>query len=404
MLLEIHVPVKILITTFTYCPNKDGVAEACRVMAEGLATAGWQVQVATSMGNRWDDVEGPHEIINGVQITHFNLGGHPKGSEMETEQLRTFASFVKAGDFDVVVNQCWDVLISLWSRKFFDEIRAKRVLVSHGAGAHMYEWQARPTMGLGRWLRGVMFTFRNLPLMLRGYHQVIFLSERADLGRFFDHAFASWTDHPDIQVVANGIDLGRFGGSGETFRETHGIGNAPMALCVANYSERKNQRRTIRSFRSANVDGSVLVCIGSELNDYSKGLMELDRRLAMKGPNCSVLFLEKLSRDETFSAFQACDVFLLAAKVETQPIVLIEAMAASKPWISIDSGCISEMAGGLVCRSNKSLVSAIRELFGNPGIRAELGARGRKEAELRYDAKANVRRYDELFRNLIGQA
>lgn len=176
-----------------------------------------------------------------------------------------------------------------------------------------------------------------------------------------------------------------------------------MALCVANYSERKNQRLAIQAFREANLPGSVLVCIGSELNKYGKAVMELDRKLSATRQNCQVLFLEKLDREETFSAFDACDLFLLTAKAETQPIVLLEAMAASKPWISTDTGCVAEMRGGIVCSSLRALVSSIHELFENPARRIELGNQGRRDAELRYDAQANIRRFDELFRNLISK-
>ncbi|MCB1134181.1 MAG: hypothetical protein KDN05_23890, partial [Verrucomicrobiae bacterium] len=39
---------KLLIATFTYPPNKDGIAEASAVLADGFRDAGWEVEVATT--------------------------------------------------------------------------------------------------------------------------------------------------------------------------------------------------------------------------------------------------------------------------------------------------------------------------------------------------------------------
>lgn len=319
-------------------------------MAEGLAALGWDVWVATSMAGN-SDFSGPErDTINGVQLVHFKFTENPAGSAERWAGFDTCRDFIMHGGFDIVVTQCWDSHISLCAQQIARNHGGKWVLVSHGFSAHMYVWQRRITMGIGLWMRGLWFTISRLPGMIRSYDQLIFLSDRKDFGRFFDHTMAGWLKHPDIQVVANGIDLDRLGRDAGKFREKHGIGDSPMALCVANYSKRKNQRLAIQAFRETNLPGSVLVCIGSELNEYGRTVVALDQELAATHRNCRVLILEKLDREETFSAFDACDLFLLTAKAETQPIVLIEAMAASKPWISTDTGCVAEMRGGRICR------------------------------------------------------
>ena len=59
---------KILITSFTYPPDKDGVSEATRFMAEGLASKGYEVIVAT--GFHKDRIEGKH---NDVEVVSFKI-------------------------------------------------------------------------------------------------------------------------------------------------------------------------------------------------------------------------------------------------------------------------------------------------------------------------------------------
>lgn len=391
---------KILITSFTYLPNKDGVAEACRVMAEGLAALGWEVWVATSMGCQLG-VDTRPVACAGVNVVHFPLDQHTYNSPSLKDEIGEFLDFVRDGDFDVVANQCWDSLLARYLQPVRRSLQAEFVIISHGYSRHIMDWQKNPLKGWGVWLRGMLFTLQDFPKMLAAHDKVIFLSGKRDWNRFSDHLAATAMRHRGIHVIANGIDLKQFPDTDEGFRERHGIGNAPMALCVANYSERKNQLLAVRAFREANVPGSVLVLIGSQFNDYSERVRKLDSRLSAAHADCRVLFLEKLPRGETFAAYVACDLFLLAAKAETQPIVLIEAMAAGKPWISTDTGCVSEMSGGIVCGCNKQLVAAIRRLFADEAERRRLGGLGKSEAAAKHDSSQTARSFDAVLRESL---
>ena len=391
---------KLLITTFTYLPNKDGVAEACRVLAEGLDAFGWEVWVATSMGCELG-VDTRSSVVSGVNVVHFPLNQHSYNSPLLQDEIAEFVEFVRGGRFDVVINQCWDAIPARYLHEARRSSDPPFVLVSHGYTRHLMDWQRSFLKGWGMWLRGLWFTLGTFPPMLANHQAVVFLSTKKDWKRFFDHRVASAFGHRGIHVIANGVDLRQFPATDEGFRERHGIGSAPMALCVANYSERKNQMLAVKAFREADVPGSVLVLIGSELNGYAREVQDLDRALARRHPSSRVLFLEKLSRPETFAAYVACDFFLLTAKAETQPIVLIEAMAAGKPWISTDTGCVSEMAGGMVCKGSKQLTTAIRGLFSNDAERMRLGQLGKNEAAAKHDSSETARQFDAVLRETL---
>lgn len=394
------VPVKILITTFTYLPNKDGVAEACRMLAEGLAARGHDVCVATSMGIYAPRTGSLPHRIKGVRILDFDIDHIPLGSPRLESGIAAFRDFVKNGDFDVIVAQCWDARTTFYLQAVLPSLRAKRVMVSHGHAAHIYTWQPRITLGIGAWLRGVRFTATKVRELIRTYDKLVFLSTKRDSGRFFDQTLAYWMRHPGIEVISNGIDLDQFPETDGGFRARHGVGTGFMALCVANYSERKNQYLAVRAFREANIPGSTLVLIGSEFNEVARRAMEIDRRLAERFDRCKVIFLEKIDRAETFHAYVACDVFFLAAKAETQPIVLIEAMAAAKPWLSTDTGCVSEMQGGLVRNGARGLAEGLRTLAADPALRARLGAEGKDASRNHHDAEVNVTKFDNMLSNL----
>lgn len=394
---------RILITTFTYPPNKDGVAEACRMLAEGLAAHGWDVTVATGMGDRPQAEPLAHRTLNGVRILDHHLGQGPGIPAECVPAVDAYRDLAVSPDFDIVITQCWDARPTKLLLPVLSRIPAKLVMVSHGYAAHLHTWHRGPTLGLGWWFRGLRYTAVQLPRMIRAYDRIVFLSRRTDFGRFFDHKVTRWMRHPGISVIANSVPFPGSAATDHEFRKRHGIGEGPMALCVANYSDRKNQILALKAFRAANVPGSTLVFIGSEFNAYARMVIEADRELARVHPDCHVVFLEKLRRDETFDAFIASDFFLLTAKAETQPIVLIEAMATGKPWLSTDTGCVAEMPGGIVRGNQRGLVEGIRSLCSDSELREKLGAEGRRGAVEEFAPEPNLAKYKALLEQLAPQ-
>jgi glycosyltransferase involved in cell wall biosynthesis len=110
-----------------------------------------------------------------------------------------------------------------------------------------------------------------------------------------------------------------------------------------------------------------------------------------------------LSRAQTCAAYKAADLFVLAAKAETQPVVLLEAMASHTPWLSTDTGCVSELPGGIVARLEDDLVVKMRELASSPALRQGLAAEGWAACQKTYDWERVVAAYDRLITKVCGQ-
>jgi glycosyltransferase involved in cell wall biosynthesis len=233
-----------------------------------------------------------------------------------------------------------------------------------------------------------------LPWTMRKYDRVLFLSSAKNFERFFDHLVAAATGYRGARVVPNGTEPDPDRGSPADFRNRFGLNGKFVVLCVANYSTRKNQELAVSVFREARLDNAALVFIGSEFNDYSRAVVRLDRLLQQRFPKGDVLLLEKLDRRDTLAGIAACDLFLLTAKAETQPISLLEAMAAGRPFLSTDTGCVRELPGGLIARRRSGLVSTLRRLFHNRKLREDLGRKGH-EAVLSTFAQDKVRQ-DQL--------
>jgi glycosyltransferase involved in cell wall biosynthesis len=92
-------------------------------------------------------------------------------------------------------------------------------------------------------------------------------------------------------------------------------------------------------------------------------------------------------------AFKACDLFVFASHVEYSPLVLFEAAAAGKPFLTTPAGNAEEIVqwtgGGVVCPSARlpngllqpdpqELARAIERLMSDPEQRSRLGKSGRQ--------------------------
>ena len=362
---------KVLLTTFTYPPFADGCSEAAKVVAHGLARLGHSVVVATTFH---PERKLESSLVN-PRVMQFNISGTSNWRKPVRGEITKFQKFLCDFDGDLIIFETWDAWPTCLATPLFNQIKAKKVLRSHGFASQTWVPHARFPWGLGVWLGGLPLLI-GLPWRMRGFDRLVFLSRQHDFGRFFDHRIARLTGFKKISVIPNGAFAREFNDDHlPDFRVEFNIGSGLMLLCVANYCDRKNQLLAVRAFRRARLKDATLVCIGSEVNEYAEMVKRLDEELRVEFPEGRVVLLEKLSRAQTCAAYQAADFFVLAAKAETQPIVLLEAMASRTPWISTDTGCVAELPGGLVVRSAAELTEKIKEMACSPELRKNLAGR-----------------------------
>jgi glycosyltransferase involved in cell wall biosynthesis len=128
-------------------------------------------------------------------------------------------------------------------------------------------------------------------------------------------------------------------------------------------------------------------------------------RCAATAPFASNLTMKLgASRAETVSAVKEADLFILTSSWEASPLVILEAMAAGTPFVSFDTGCVREHAGGRVVASLPEMVAATRELLSNPELRRHLGEQGKARIAERHDWEVIVTAYENLYTRLITEA
>jgi glycosyltransferase involved in cell wall biosynthesis len=372
---------RILKIAHSYLPERTGISEVARQLAEGLAGQGHEVHVATS------SVTGRPQttVINGVQVHSFDLRGNwlQGVSGSQAEQIR-YRTFVCEGNWDVRhfhAGQVWTLDLLL------DDLRGLpglKFYTPHGLpGLNLPEWQPY---------------YAQMRTLFPQFDRVISLSETFD-----DKPFCTSLGLETV-VIPNGVDLTEFAALPQKVRPRWVSGARPMVLNVSNHSPNKGHTRLIDLARA--LPETAVIGIG---NHYPAEKWNLGR-FGIKGgcfyrcmaaprrvPNLQ--WHQHVPRDQIVSALQEADLFVLTSIREAAPLVILEAMAAGLPWVSFDVGNVRENVGGLVVNSTEELIAAVEQLLNHPQQRRELGAAGRQQIQAGHSWAKIVERHVKLYQS-----
>ena len=364
-------------------------------MAQGFVENGWEVEILTEAL----DTSRSAADSEGLVIHEFKHSSGPAHEIVIGDEGISYADFLGSGRWDVIIFHAYSATLRQ-VLPLLAGIRCKKVFVSHGYNGLI--WDRMPDFPYG--IPSLIRRFLRSILMFRWIHRfdhVVYLSETADFQAFYDQWIALKAGYGGRRVIPNGVSLSVRGEAPAEFRLLHGIPpDAFMLLCVANYSDRKDQAYAARAFRKAAIPGSVLVFIGSRFNECSERFREEDRPYVEAGTPGTVIWLENQSRAATLDALAASDLFLLSANHEAQPIVLLEAMREAKPWVARNAGCISTLEGGICVGSESEMSGAILRLKADPALRESLGMAGRGAVESRYNRQAYTGAYISLLNEM----
>jgi glycosyltransferase involved in cell wall biosynthesis len=138
----------------------------------------------------------------------------------------------------------------------------------------------------------------------------------------------------------------------------------------------------------------------------------LAARAGRLGCRADVVLTGWLGPQDCARRMRSCDVYISSSLQESGGVAVLEAMACARPVIAAGWGghlaTVDETVGILVAVSSRAavvrgLADAMIRLAGDPGLRARLGAAGRRRVEARYDWEVLVRRilhvYDQACRD-----
>lgn len=165
------------------------------------------------------------------------------------------------------------------------------------------------------------------------------------------------------QIIPNGIDFNEVKDQGFSFREKYGLGNGKIILCVSNFFPGKGQEYLLKVLdgllkrTGSSLDWTV-VFIWSTVKYDSINIAANVFRRTLGSYSFKSRVLIDIPRHDTIQSFRECDIFVFPSQKEVAPLVILESMASSLPWISLDVGNISDLKGGIMIPTRQKIKGA----------------------------------------------
>ncbi|MBT4651918.1 MAG: glycosyltransferase family 4 protein [Candidatus Pacebacteria bacterium] len=391
---------KILHTVEFYNPSVGGAQEVVKQLSEHLVNFGHSVTVATSKLSSRN-----FKLLNGVKIKEFNISGNQvRGFTGEVEKYKRY---LQESKFDVVMNYA----AQQWATDLFfqviDNVVSKKVFVPCGFSALYNNSYAE--------------YFSKLPKILKKYDATIYLSNN-----YRDINFARKYKVNNRIVIPNGADEREFctlSTENNTFRKNNKISQDNfLIVTIGNHTGTKGHNEAIKVLRNINIDNITLVIIGKK-NTTSKCYKKCKRSELLQNKiiskfsnNKKQLKILHLERDETINALKSSDMFLFLSNIECSPLVLFEAAASGKPFVSSDCGNAGEIAAwtksGMIAKSiqdkygytrvnTQDVIKKITILEKDKQLRSRLGNAGRKSWQNFFTWNKITREYEKLYTKIL---
>lgn len=205
-----------------------------------------------------------------------------------------------------------------------------------------------------------------------------------------------------IEIIRCGIDTEKF------LPEKREGGDTVTILTAGRLVEKKGIRFAIEAFSQlSNKKHLELRIIGS--GPMKEKLQSLAEELNLQN---KIKLLGEQPQSVVVNEMKGADIFLLPCvtaengDMEGLPVVLLEAQAMELPVVSsihtgIPEGIIDEKTGFLIPEKDVSgIAEKLEMLINNPSLRLEMGQRGRKHIEERFNAKNEIEKVEKLMRDL----
>lgn len=120
-----------------------------------------------------------------------------------------------------------------------------------------------------------------------------------------------------------------------------------------------------------------------------------------------VKFMGAKTASEVSELMREADIFLMTSVLEGQGGVVVEAQATGLPVVATRSGgvpeCMIEGETGIIVelRDSKGIADALQYLIENPEVRFEMGKKGRRLAEEKFDQDKLIARLVEVYKEEI---
>jgi glycosyltransferase involved in cell wall biosynthesis len=180
-----------------------------------------------------------------------------------------------------------------------------------------------------------------------------------------------------IEVIPTGIHCQRFkAGNGERFRQQHGIGSERKVLLnVSRVAFEKNIGLLLEVANHLRQNFPEVCLLIAGEGPAKNTCIQQTKRLGLEE---HVVFVGYLDRDSALlDCYHSADYFVFSSKTETQGLVLLEAMAAGLPVVSIAAmgtrDILLDCAAAVIVEDDvKNFADTLAQLFNNEDQRNAL--------------------------------
>jgi glycosyltransferase involved in cell wall biosynthesis len=211
----------------------------------------------------------------------------------------------------------------------------------------------------------------------------------------------------EARVIPNGVDLSVFHPSGQNAaRAALGLSSDTFVVMFAANSVRRNPFKDYETVREAVAAAAgrvgeravVLLAVGDQAPPERIGSARVEFRPYEADP-------EAMAR-----CYQAADVYVHAARADTFPNTVLEALACGTPVVATAVGGIPEQVedgdvGFLVAGGDvRALAQRVTELLCDGELRRQMGIRGAETARRRFDVVRQADDYLSWYHELVSRA
>jgi glycosyltransferase involved in cell wall biosynthesis len=145
-------------------------------------------------------------------------------------------------------------------------------------------------------------------------------------------------DWSKIHIVPNGVHKNYFNATPDAWHQT--FGKEPFILCVGAIQPRKNQ---LLLLQAANRVKLPVVLIGQELPGWQEYGIKVEQEQKIN-TSFGGRWIKNLTNENPLlaSAYAACRLFVLLSSNETQPLSVLQAMAARRPILLLKASYTQE--------------------------------------------------------------
>ncbi len=122
-------------------------------------------------------------------------------------------------------------------------------------------------------------------------------------------------------------------------------------------------------------------------------------------PERQVVFIHNPAKGVIAQAYQDADLFLFTSSIDTQALVLAEAMAGSTPVLALDGpgqrDIIKQGINGYILGSLQGMISQIKQLIADPVLLASL-CQGAYQTAQKYRPEVTAKQHIAFYKQYVG--